>query len=111
MTRVEAWFRRKRLDQDLDKELQFHIDQHIRDLVAGGMSADDARRQARIEIGGVAQVKERVRESRSGAWLDRLRCDTRDALRGLRRTPGIACTAIMLIALVNRKTYLFLFAF
>ena len=100
MTRVEAWFRRKRLDQDLDKELQFHLDQHIRDLVAGGMSAGDARRQAHIEIGGVAQVKERVRESRSGAWLDRLRCDTRDALRGLRRTPGIACTAIMLIALV-----------
>jgi putative ABC transport system permease protein len=100
MTRVARWFRRKRLDRDLDKELQFHLDQHVSDLVATGMSADDARRQARIEIGGVDQVKERVRESRSGAWLDRLRCDTRDALRGLRRAPGVASTAILLIGLV-----------
>jgi len=100
MTRVEAWFRRKRLDQELDKELQFHLDQHVRDLVAAGVSADDAKRLARIEIGGVDQVKERVRDSRSGAWLDRLRCDARNALRGLRRTPGVALTAIALIALV-----------
>jgi hypothetical protein len=82
MTRLAAWFRRKRLDQDLDRELQFHLDQHIRDLIAAGLSADEAKRRAAIEIGGVDQVKERVRESRSGAWLDRLRCDTRDALRG-----------------------------
>jgi predicted permease len=100
MPRIIAWFRRQRLDRDLERELRFHVDQHVRDLIAGGASPEDAQRQARIELGGIDQVKERVRESRSGAWFDRLRCDTRDAARGLKRTPGIAGTAILLIALV-----------
>jgi predicted permease len=100
MTRIAAWFRRPRLDRELEKELQFHLDQHVQDLVDAGMSPDAARRQARIELGGVDQVKQRVRDSRSGAWLDRLRCDSRDALRGIGRAPGIALTAIVLIALV-----------
>ena len=100
MPRISAWFRRQRLDRDLEKELQFHVDQHVRDLISAGLSPNVARRRARIELGGMEQVKERVRESRSGAWFDRLRFDTRDALRGLRRTPGVACTAILLIGLV-----------
>ena len=57
MTRVEAWFRRKRLDQELDKELQFHLDQHVRDLVAAGVSADDAKRLARSRSAGSIKSK------------------------------------------------------
>ena len=100
MGRLLAWFRRTTLDRDLEKELQFHLDQHVRDLVATGVSHEDAQRRARIDLGGVDQVTERVRASRSGAWLDRLGCDARDAWRGLKRTPGTALTAVTLIALV-----------
>jgi predicted permease len=100
MFRVIAWFRRKRLDRDLDRELRFHLDQHVTDLMAAGISSDEARRQSRLALGGLEQVKERVRGSRSGAWLDRWRSDIRDAWRGLRSTPGVTCTAILLTALV-----------
>jgi predicted permease len=100
MRRISTWFRRRRRDRDLDKELRFHLDQHVQDLTAAGLAPDAARRRARLELGGLDQVKERVREAGSGAWVDRLRFDTRDALRGLRRTPGIAATAVLLIGLV-----------
>src|SRR6185503_19020996 len=84
----------------LDAELEACLDILTQDKIVHDIAPMEARRQARLELGGVEQVKERVRESRSGAWLDRLRFDTRDALRGLRRTPAVACTAILLIGLV-----------
>ena len=49
-------------DRDLDRELRFHLDERIDDLVAAGLSLDEARRRARLEFGGVLQVKEAVRD-------------------------------------------------
>jgi len=100
MRPLRFWLRTERRDRDLDNELRFHIDQHVRDLMAKGVPQERARRQALIELGGVDQIKERVRESRVGGSLDRVRCDARDAWRALRRTPGTALTAVALVALV-----------
>src|SRR5258706_4225457 len=100
MRPLRFWLRTERRDRDLDNELRFHIDQHVRDLMAKGVPQERARRQALIELGGVDQIKERVRESRVGGSLDRVRCDARDAWRALRRTPGTALTALALVALV-----------
>src|ERR1043165_5674066 len=95
-----TWFRRTRLDQDLDRELRFHVEGHARDLLSAGLSQDEARRRARIDLGGVDQVRERVRESRTGVWLERARSEWRDAWRGLTRTPATALTAAALVAAV-----------
>ena len=100
MRAILAWLRRRRLDRDLEKELRFHLEQHVSDLVATGLLREEADRRARIELGGVEQVKERVRQGRSGVWLDHLMHDVRDAWRALTRTPGITLTAVTLIALV-----------
>ena len=83
-----TWFRRNRLDRDLARELDTHLDLHVHHLIAGGVSRSDARRRARLELGGVDQVTEQVRDARAGAWLDSAVHDARDAFRGLKRTPG-----------------------
>ena len=62
------WWRRffgsSRLEKQLDAELEFHLEQQIRDYVAAGLDAEEARRRARAEFGAIEQVKEECREAR-----------------------------------------------
>jgi hypothetical protein len=57
------WYRRFFLrgltERQLDAELRFHLEQQIADYVAAGMTPEEARRRARLEFGGLDQVKER----------------------------------------------------
>jgi macrolide transport system ATP-binding/permease protein len=100
MTWLRGLLRRNRHERELARELQFHLDQRVDDLIALGRTREEAMRQARLELGGVDQIRERARDGRSGASLDQLAYDARDAWRGLTRTPGITFTAITLIAVV-----------
>jgi hypothetical protein len=64
--------RRKQMEERLDKELRFHLDQHTADLIARGQSLQEARRQARLALGGPEQVKENCRGARGTLWLGQL---------------------------------------
>ena len=83
----------------LDDELQFHIDQQIAENIAAGMSAEDARHAAMRAFGNPAALREQSRETWSWNWLDRLWRDIRYSARTLRRTPGFAVLAILVMAL------------
>ncbi|MFZ3199709.1 MAG: permease prefix domain 1-containing protein, partial [Candidatus Acidiferrales bacterium] len=67
--RWRSLFRREAVERELDEELRYHVERKTEENIAKGMSSQEARRAARIQLGGVEQVKERVRAVRAGAWL------------------------------------------
>jgi predicted permease len=100
---VMSWwhrlFRTRQLEQELDKELQFHVDQQVADHRSAGMSEHDARRTTRLAFGGVSQVKEDCRESRGTLWVSSVAQDIRFTLRTLARDRGFTTVAILILAL------------
>jgi predicted permease len=91
--------RRDRLESDLDRELRYHLDRRVEELVAQGVDETEARRRANLELGGLTQVQEAVRDTWTWAWLDALALDLRYAVRGLTRSPGFALGASAVLAL------------
>ena len=96
--RLRAIFRR-RAELELDEELRFHLAQQIRQNVARGLDAEEARRQALIALGGLDQSKEQCRDVRPLHLAADLANDLAYAARILRQSPAFAITAILTIAL------------
>ena len=84
---------------ELDEELRFHLERAVEARIAAGMPPDEARRQAMIEFGGVERAREQCHEQRPGWWMGTVAQDVRYALRGFRRNPVFAITAVATLAL------------
>lgn len=110
MTRFLNLFRRRRdrLERDLDRELRYHVDRRVEDLIRDGLSEPEARRQASLELGGVPQVQEAVRDTWIWRWLDALARDVRDAIRSLIKSWGFTLGAGAVLALaIGANTAIF----
>ena len=108
MTWWHRMWRRKQMEDQLEKELRFHLDQHAADLIARGKHPKEARKQARIAIGGPEQVKEQCRDARGTRWLEDFLQDFRYALRALRQRPGFAAVTLCTLALgIGATTIMF----
>ena len=92
-------WKRRRMERDLERELQYHLDRRIEDLIKTGLDETEARRRARIEFGGLSQTQEETRETWVWRWLDSLLGDIRYSIRSLSRSLTFTLGAGAVLAL------------
>ena len=92
-------FSTRGVESDLDEEIRSHLEMLTEENVRAGIPPKEAQRAARIELGGIEQVKEQVREQRIGSWLHSVLSDCRYGLRQIRKNLGFTAVAVLTLAL------------
>ncbi len=96
------------IEKDLNEEVRSHLAMLTDENIRQGMSPDEAQRAARIELGGIEQVKDQVREERIGNWIQSVMADWRYGVRSLRKDRRLAAMAILALSLgIGASTVVF----
>jgi hypothetical protein len=97
--RLANVFRSRRVDDDIQRELNFHINERAEQLHAEGMPLDEARRTARRHVGNTLRIREDTHRVNSVGWIELFTQELRFSLRIFRKNPGFAAVAVLTLGL------------
>ena len=98
LQQLRNWFRLRHLESDLDRELTYHVDRRVGDLVRSGVPEPEARRRALLEV-GATRVREEVRDVWLNRWMRDIVYDVRFSARSFFRSPSFTAAALLSLAL------------
>ncbi|HTV56655.1 MAG TPA: ABC transporter permease [Terriglobia bacterium] len=99
ISRIHGLLARRQLDKEFQQELDAHLEMLTEENTRRGLPPQEARRAARLRLGGTTQLRETGRELWGLPWLETLVQDVRYGLRQLRRNPDFSAAAILIIGL------------
>lgn len=108
VARLFGFFSHRRSDEELREEIAWHIDALTDENIRCGMSAHEARRHARLQFGGISEIREQLRSEESIPFLEHFILDLRYTLRTLKNAPAFCLVSFITLALgITTNTFVY----